>query len=727
MMPPDSRTVMARLKPAYAVVFSTGDDLDQPYVPYVLRSAEESLVLPGTQPHGLDADVVVAIPGLWYCLHLPATLFDLLDLTADGIKTAQALDQAHHIVLAPIEAFTADNLGRWPPWTTPTLVVCPDELADEASERSRALGFALPVARYSELSDESVRAHWRAIHAAFVPDAAYLGNEPLLIRRTDTAPTLLPSLRLARQFRFPANEDLLEIDASAALDFAAHYQTLLVGVARLERAGATPRDAHVALDQALAQEAATLTVPVVLVAHGVSSAYVRQLDGAESQAVAVGASRVPSASEWVNRMTHSTASEIEASVGELLATHRSIARGGVGIALPPVPPTAFAQLAQLEDHFRGNPSGNKVWSMLNRISDTVAGTWPDSIFQALSHASLITAFTDFPVGLVRLPGDTDPMALRIPIAYQPLTPMTRALQHELPDTPAVYLDEGFRVLVAECIPEEDPVGQLSRDGWNVARKMFDNQHRVNFEFVDTLTVDEFRRVVAENRPDILVISAHGIHNDDVSLTGLQIGRENTIGTDLGDLPPVVLLSACTTAPRGRGAVSVADLLLRQGATTVLATHVPVDVRRDAILMARFFVYMLEVLAQREPQRTLLDVWHRTRGSNAVNDILSGNSALASWGHVDMPNGMPVLLDFMLSRSTDQLRIGSVYGDSERVLAEMASDLGMAEKFGAWIREPGYVPESVFYMFIGRPDRVYLASPVDLKTTSLADIRASSSE
>ena len=57
------------------------------------------------------------------------------------------------------------------------------------------------------------------------------------------------------------------------------------------------------------------------------------------------------------------------------------------------------------------------------------------------------------------------------------------------------------------------------------------------------------------------------------------------------MPPVVILSACYVAPRGSGAVSITDLLLREGAVAVLGTQVPVDVYHNAVLMTRFFYYI----------------------------------------------------------------------------------------------------------------------------------------
>jgi Ca2+-binding EF-hand superfamily protein len=98
-----------------------------------------------------------------------------------------------------------------------------------------------------------------------------------------------------------------------------------------------------------------------------------------------------------------------------------------------------------------------------------------------------------------------------------------------------------------------------------------------------------RRVASRRRqaqaPDFLIISAHGAFNGNSA--GLVIGDEVCLQLGLDNAPPVVMLSACHVAPRGAGAVSITDLLLREGVLTVLGAQIPVRVDRNAMIMARF--------------------------------------------------------------------------------------------------------------------------------------------
>ena len=156
-------------------------------------------------------------------------------------------------------------------------------------------------------------------------------------------------------------------------------------------------------------------------------------------------------------------------------------------------------------------------------------------------------------------------------------------------------------------------------------------------------------------------------------------------------------------------MSVVDLLLQQGVRAVLGTQVPVDVRHNAVLMVRLFVYIRESLAGAEPESSLLAAWHRTISGNPINDILQGNDRLAEWAHSPIRDGV-VLTDFMLNSFVGRLRKPHIYADTERVLTQIADEKGLGEQVSKWLRTPGYLPESAMYSFYGRPDQIRLAPP-----------------
>lgn len=130
--------------------------------------------------------------------------------------------------------------------------------------------------------------------------------------------------------------------------------------------------------------------------------------------------------------------------------------------------------------------------------------------------------------------------------------------------------------------------------------------------------------------DVLIISAHGSY--DGNRAGFWIRDEKCLDIPVAKLPPVVILSACHTAPRGQVNVSIADLLIRRGARAILATLSPIDVRRNAQLMRRLFIYWAEAVNGVMPIRDLSRLWRWVVASNAVLDIAATSPQIQEWFH-----------------------------------------------------------------------------------------------
>ncbi|MGA4861712.1 CHAT domain-containing protein [Streptomyces lavendulocolor] len=661
-----------------------------------------------TVPHGLAKTVAAALPGLWYCLHLPASLADLVDVDIWKLKAAQSLRLDHNILLVPIDCFD-ENLGRHLQHHHPVVTLCPDELLDEARRRASALGFVLPTTPYSQLSDATLTAQWRAIHQHFIPELPALAGEVSLTRRLDLAPLTLPHRRLARQMGWPTAElAAQDMSLSKAFTQAVHGQTRLAALARLERDGASPSEAARRFPQLAREEAVRLRVPVALGLPGTAPAYARNAYDSEVRGRTEPQPAVSPDDTWSVTLHERPDHMVERAAIEFAVTHEAVASSGLGLMLPTVPPDAFVILAELERHFFTTHSSAAVRRMLTRLNDTAQPLWSKELTAAIQHASHLTVFSDFPLGLLTMPGDSAPLCARVPIAYRPLEPLTRTVQHQVFAPPSIGLNHTIKVLVTECIPLSDPVGRISREGWRIAREnVAPEAATLTIVQAETLTLEALQQSVAEHRPDILVISAHGTMVG--NMAALVIGDAPHLNLGLDRMPPVVMLSACHVAPRGSGAVAITDLLLREGALAVLGTQVPVEVIRNATLMIRFMVYLAEEIAKPGQFATILDVWHHVQMSNAVSDIIDGSPSLRAWATSTTVNGHSVIREFS-GRASGRLRLPHVYEDTERILGEIADAQGQGDRVRNWFRRPGYVPESLFYIFAGRPDRIRLSSP-----------------
>lgn len=222
-------------------------------------------------PHALARDVARALPGLWYCLHLPQSRGDLVDLEAWKLKGLQQLAMGHHVMPVPVTALDSLALA---PWWRPMLALCPDELVERTARGAVALGVELPVASFSSLGDASLEEHWQAIQERIYPDVPPLAGKVALSRRLDLAALDLPWRLMARRMGWdidaPADEE-----PRTLLHRTLQGHTLVAATARLERQGLTIEEAEPVFGQTVIEEKARLRLPVAVALPGVAPAYVR--------------------------------------------------------------------------------------------------------------------------------------------------------------------------------------------------------------------------------------------------------------------------------------------------------------------------------------------------------------------------------------------------------------------------------------------------------------------
>lgn len=703
---------MLERPPVYIALFSAPEF--DPNEPPIVIGADQ-IATAGTVPHGLSYDVARALPALWYCLHLPGSFMQVLDLPANVLKKEHQLSLGQSIWLAPVSVFES----HWPnsgfgESGFPVLIITPSDDIDQTVAIAERMGIDCPVVSHSELSQATLRDHWRHIRSLLPSDRVQLEQDMMLSNRLDTAATSLPYRWLLRQLSRSLGSEPGSVPAVAAM-IERYLETLLLvhTLASLEDRGVTLADAHGLISGQLEAEYDILRVPVALGVPGVPAAYSKRVYDAEVRRRIEMWPRTDVQNTWDDlKEAQSGDMRIERSAVEFLTAHRSVARRGIGLMLESIPQNLFQIVDQIERHCISKAYGPTVWKLLRRLYSASAPLWDDSLKAAVARASHLTVFSNFPVGLLRHPDASAPVLSRTPISYRPLMPLSRAIQYETNTNYSVGLrSRRVNVLVAECIPADDPVGQISRIGWQFSKEQAEVERRpVDFHICETLSVASFKRAIEENSCNILVISAHGFYNIRANIAGLMIGDEPTLGIGLGPLPSVVILSACHVSPMGVAAVKVVDMMLREGAMAILSTQIPVDVRHNATLMGRFFANIAEPLGRRGDHVTLADVWQHVQASNPINDIVNSNKYLAEWllaPRLGKPNRLE---EFMLSASVNRLRSSHIYSDTEDVLVEMAELEGIGDRVRRWLAAPGYMPESMFYVFWGSPERIFLNYP-----------------
>jgi hypothetical protein len=114
---------------------------------------------------------------------------------------------------------------------------------------------------------------------------------------------------------------------------------------------------------------------------------------------------------------------------------------------------------------------------------------------------------------------------------------------------STYLKTHMKVLVAECISADQLVGKLSRAGWSIAARSLCEAPNVQLEFGEFEQPQALRDALAQGQYDAVFISAHRHFDRQSGRTGIICGGTFVVEEELGDLPPIVCLSACQVSPR----------------------------------------------------------------------------------------------------------------------------------------------------------------------------------
>jgi len=276
-------------KPIYIILFDSAQSRDEPYKPYLSQDEIVDGAHLVTAPHGLSVELIPCLRALWFCLHLPATAYDLLDLQARRIRSFQQYDFAHEIVLLPNTMLddATDIITRREPIGVPVLVFAPDSLMSEANDLAARLSVPNRPILFSELDPQTIPQLWRVIHQMLLEDADYLERDFDFVNRLDLAPLLLPNAFVLRQLDTgrtdePDNpEELSDLTYSVLNDHA-----VVSAVARCENAGMNEAEAEKVLNEVINEERQNVSVPISVVVPGVAPAYVKA-------ATALGVSMAP--------------------------------------------------------------------------------------------------------------------------------------------------------------------------------------------------------------------------------------------------------------------------------------------------------------------------------------------------------------------------------------------------------------------------------------------------
>lgn len=303
----------------------------------------------------------------------------------------------------------------------------------------------------------------------------------------------------------------------------------------------------------------------------------------------------------------------EKKVIKLLGVHRAIAKDALFVQLPVAGKELFEKLNELEVNCKQGTNNKYIHKTLRDIGKMFEGKLTQEQMWAVYSAKHITIFSDFPIGLAIIGNADTSLQCYKEISYRPLSPLTRCLQNEMVKHRQIYYGHRCKIAFAECVLNDEQnrfIRSCSDAIVHSLKRLVEGNEKIQVSYGETLTIKKLKKFISDNMDaDILHISAHGYYDRRCNIAGLMVGNEFWMA-DENDyrVPAVVVLSACHVSPRGSGTVNVADLFMRAGAEAVLGTFIPVNAKRNMILISRLYTYIAEAQKGSTQYETLSEAW-----------------------------------------------------------------------------------------------------------------------
>lgn len=277
---------------------------------------------------------------------------------------------------------------------------------------------------------------------------------------------------------------------------------------------------------------------------------------------------------------------------ELMATNLFVACMACANCLPAVrlPNAINLHQAQLKDiEFTIQRNDTKSQAQLQQKFNTLSEQFKSEIGEKIcalvsSRSQSAKICSDAPIEWTYL--DKLPMMISHEVSKIPMTPGNLLGQFSMIGKGLVIPEAALKdILVIRSFQNHDKIKFMLQ----TAIALFKVEDRITIRFVDVSNAQEVISALNQYSGAIVVFDCHGGHDGDSKPGFLKVGREKLDVWSLAGIarvPPIVLLSACSTYAIGGSHASVANGFLRCGALSVIGTFLPVDAIKSSVVIAR---------------------------------------------------------------------------------------------------------------------------------------------
>ncbi|MCP1373828.1 CHAT domain-containing protein [Dyella lutea] len=376
------------------------------------------------------------------------------------------------------------------------------------------------------------------------------------------------------------------------------------------------------------------------------------------------------------------------------------------IRLPNIVNFHRSHLQVIEEHAKR--SGVKARSQMQKafksLSDALSDEIDDRFKNEMGRQNLaITLVTDAPIEW--LPVNGLPLMVRNEVSRICMTPGNLMLT-QCVDSGTLILsaNELEDVLVIRSFEADDQVRPMLERAMDVFKV-----RRLRVKLIDAACASEVVAALNNFTGNLVVFDCHGGHDGDEGHGWLQIGPDKVDTWELAHIariPPIVILSACSTYALAGSHASVGNGFIRSGATAVIGTFLPVDALLSAMMVARLLFRIDEFLPALHEFDADFITW-RTLISTYLKMSYSTDLLMHFVGKHQIEVG-----DFERIARLSTLDINHFHPYwYDRLVARISKATSISERgVRAEIDQECALVETMLYCHIGRPERILIYVP-----------------
>jgi hypothetical protein len=402
-----------------------------------------------------------------------------------------------------------------------------------------------------------------------------------------------------------------------------------------------------------------------------------------------------------------------------IQTLYSFAESMPSIRVPQLPSAFHGKLREIRqryDQLRVSAHTSSVLELNRSIFEfgqELRNALPQQIIKFIRerHPHSIRLFSDLPLEWMDIDGV--PLSCTCRVSRIPLTPGDGLLRHYLQAEHELTLSpaEANRVLIVNCLKQTDSL-------FAYPKTLADSftSYKIVHKYKEVASIDEFKSVLKETRPFILIYFGHGEY-DRMQNVGLLEFRDGPSKIwDLRDsyIPPIVLLGACDTAAIAETEGTPSNAFLALGSRSVLGTLLPVQ----ADWTVELFLQILHSLWDQINNRAQPENWGGLVAAvlvangyrdylNQFNRYQASRKAKQAPSHIINPAFVSrVKADFGAITPEIYKRYGEILGS---VISQF--DKAAGEDFGRFVASKLMFPHTMLFTHLGSPETIRIIGNV----------------